>query len=358
MRTTIKDIAKHLGISANTVSKALTGKSQISESTRLLIQETAVRMNYTPNETARALVRKELRIAAVFPMEPGEFYYYIAGGIRKAALELKDSKCHILEFPYPSLETPEDLRKILRQIRKEKINALILTCSHQFNIYRNELERIGAAGIPIIYNTIFGAEDIPGLIGGVRMNTYVAGKMAAEFLGMVIPGKTRKKKIALFPGDKNMLVHRECIEGFYADAEKYNLEVVKMYETHEDHKVAYRQTGALMRLHPDLDGIYVTSYNALGVCDWFDKHPGYHDVAIIGHDLYPKLNEKLRSHSLTATLFQNQAEFGRESIMITCEYLTGIRRKEDCSRKFIPQLVLGCMVDNFSYYDDAALLLG
>ncbi|MDR3139365.1 MAG: LacI family transcriptional regulator [Treponema sp.] len=357
MRTTIKDIAKHLGISANTVSKALTGKSQISEKTRLLIQETALRMNYTPNETARALVRKELRIAAVFPVEPREFYYYVAGGIRKAALELKDSKCHILEYPYPSLETPEDLRRILRQIRKEKINALVLTCSHQFNVYRSELERIGAAGIPIMYNTIFGAEDVPGLIGGVRMNTYVAGKMAAEFLGMVIPGKTRKKKIALFPGDKNMLVHRECIEGFYADAAKYNLEVIKIYETHEDHKTAYRQTGALMRLHPDIDGIYVSSYNALGVCNWFDKHPGDHDVVIIGHDLYPKLNEKLRSHSLTATLFQNQAEFGRESVMMTCEYLTGICKKEDCSRKFIPQLVFSCMLDNFSYYDDAALLL-
>jgi LacI family transcriptional regulator len=351
MRTTIKDIANSLGLSANTVSKALTGKSQVSEKTRNLIIKTAARMSYSPNETARALVRRELRIAAVFPLEPGEFYRYVAGGIRKAALELKDSKCHILEYPFPSLETPEELRKVLTSLKKKRINALVLTCSHQFSVYREELERIGKAGIPIIYNTIFGDEDIPGLVGGVRMNTYAAGRMAAEFLGLVIPAGAKSRKIALFAGDKKMLVHRECIEGFSADAEKYGLEVLKIYETHENHTTAYRQTGNLMRRHPDLGGIYVTSYNALGVCDWFDNHPQVEKVPIIGQDLYPKLNEKLRSHSLTATLFQNQAEFGRESILFAFEFLTGSRKREDCSKKFIPQLVLGCMVDNFLYYD-------
>ena len=352
MRTTIKDIANYLGISANTVSKALTGKSQISEKTRNLIIKTAAKMNYTPNETARSLVRRELRIAAVFPIEPREFYQYVLGGIRKAALELKDSKCHIVEYPFSSLETPEELRKVLKSLKKEDIHALVLTCSHQFNVYREELERIGKAGIPIIYNTIFGEDDIPGLVGGVRMNTYVAGQMAAEFLGMVIPPvKAMGKKIALFAGDKKMLVHRECIEGFSTDAEKYGLEVVNIYETHEDHELAYLQTGRLMRRQPDLGGIYVTSYNALGVCNWFDRHPKVRKVPVIGHDLYPKLNEKLRSHSLTATLFQNQAEFGKESIICAFEYLTGIRKREDCNKKIIPQLVLGCMVDNFPYYD-------
>jgi DNA-binding LacI/PurR family transcriptional regulator len=350
MRTTIKDIANHLGISANTVSKALTGKSQISEKTRSLILETAARMNYTPNEAARALVRRELRVAAVFPLEPREFYQYVVGGIRQAAAELKDRKFHIIEYPYPSLESPEELRTILKSLQKEDIHALVLTCGHQFPVYRKELEHLGNEGIPIIYNTIFGEPGIAGLIGGVRMNTFVAGQMAAEFLGMVNPGK-RKKKIALFVGDNNMLVHRECVEGFREDAAKYKLEVVSIYETHEEHKLAYKQTGHVMKHHPDLNGIYVTSYNALGVCNWFDSHPETRRIPILGQDLYPKLNEKLRSHSLTATLFQNQSEFGRESILFAFEYLTGLREKADCTRKFIPQLVLGCMVDNFRYYD-------
>jgi hypothetical protein len=55
--------------------------------------------------------------------------------------------------------------------------------------------------------------------------------------------------------------------------------------------------------------------------------------------------------SLTATLFQDQFEFGWESVHFTFEYLTGLRRKEECVKKFIPQLVLSCMVDNFLMYN-------
>ncbi|MDR3145794.1 MAG: LacI family transcriptional regulator [Treponema sp.] len=356
MRTTIKDIANHLGVSANSVSKALRGKSKISEKTRTLILETAARMDYTPNETARAMVRKELRIAAVFPVEPREFFQYCTEGIRRAARELKDSRCRILEYPYPSLETPERLREILASLENLKIDALVLTCSYQFDRYRYELEQIGRRGIPIVYNTITGDENIPSLTGVVRMDTQVAGQMAAEFLGMAIRSRAKKRKVALLVGNRNMLVHSECVSSFCADAEKYNLKVVAVYETHENRRIAYRQTGELMRLYPDLSGIYVTSYNSLGVCDWFDRHPMDRKVIIIGQDLYPRLNNKLRAHTLTATLFQNQAEFNRESVLFAFEYLTGIRKREDCSKKFIPQLVLACMVDKFPYYDDPALL--
>ncbi|MDR1389104.1 MAG: LacI family DNA-binding transcriptional regulator [Treponema sp.] len=351
MRTTIKDIARQVGVSANSVSKALRGKAKVSEKTRALILETATQMDYVPNETARALVRKELRIAAVFPSGPREFFQYMIEGIRKAEWELKDRKCRIAEYQYPSLESPDELKAILAGLAGEKFDALVLTCCYQFNKYRRELEHIGRMGIPIVYNTIFGEDDVPSLIGGVRTNTVVSGQMAAEFLGLAIGARPKKGKVALMVGNKKMLVHAECIAGFCAGAEKHNLEIVEIYETHEDRKIAYTQTGDLMRIHPDLAGIYVTSYNSPGVCEWFDRHPGARKVIIIGQDLYPRLNKKLRSHTLTATLFQNQAEFGRESILFAFEYLAGTRKKEDCSKKFIPQLVLGCMLDNFPLYD-------
>jgi LacI family transcriptional regulator len=350
MRTTIKDIANKLGLSVNTVSKALNGKKPISEKTRELILLSAVQLNYTPNETARAMARRELRIAAVYPQEPREFYQYVVNGIKVAAQELLDNRCHIIECSYPSLETPEDLRKILISLKKEKIHALILTCSHHFDIYRSELEKLGLCGVPIFYNTIFGSEEIPSFTGGIRMDTFTAGRMAAEFLALVIHGR-RRKKVALFTGDSGMLVHRECIEGFHQEAQKYDLEVAALFETREDHDLAYRQTGRLMKKVSDLAGIYVTSYNALGVCGWFDAHPDVKRVPIIGHDLYPKLNEKLRSQSLTASLFQNQAEFGRQSVLYAFEYLTGMRKKEDCVKKYLPQIILGCMADSFPEYD-------
>jgi DNA-binding LacI/PurR family transcriptional regulator len=306
-------------------------------------------MNYTPNETARALVRKELQLAVVYPQGPQEFFQYTIDGIHRASLELKNSKCRINVHPYPSLETPDALREILVRLRDEKNDALVLTCSYGFDRYRKELEQIGKLDIPIFYNTMTGDKGIPSLTGTVQINNRAAGQMAAEFLGRILQGRSRKSKVALFVGNKH--THRERIVGFFSDKKKYNFELIDICETHEDPKLAYKQTGDLMAHVPDLGGIYVTSYNSVGVCDWFDNHPAQPRPVIIGQDLYPALNKKLRSGTLAATLFQDQAELGRKSVLFAFEYLAGLRKKEDCRQTYLPQLVLGCMADNFPYYD-------
>jgi len=349
VRTTIKDIAKQLGVSANTISKALNGKPQVSEKMRRLIVETAEKMEYSPNKSARALVRKEIRIAAVYPLEPHEFYRYVAEGVRAAAHELSDYKCVVLEYAYPSIETPEALRRILTSLPDENIDALVLTCCHRFETYRQELATIADAGIPIMYNTIFG-EDLKGVIGGVRTNTTLAGRIAAEFLGMTIRRES-SRKVALLVGERNLLVHKECIDGFVAEAPGFGLDVVEIYETYGERRLAQELTERLFRLHPDLAGIYVTSHNATGVCDYLEQHREHQGILVIGHDLYPALNEKLRARSLSSTLFQNQFEHGRESIRMMADYLVGHRKRQDCLKLITPQVVFGSMIGSFPYYD-------
>ncbi|OOM71845.1 putative HTH-type transcriptional repressor ExuR [Clostridium puniceum] len=55
MATTIKDIAKALGISHSTVSRALTGSRNVSEKTKEEILKSAKELNYIPNMSARSL---------------------------------------------------------------------------------------------------------------------------------------------------------------------------------------------------------------------------------------------------------------------------------------------------------------
>ena len=46
---TIKDIARELGVSTSTVSRALRGSYEISPETKRLVMECAERLNYRPN---------------------------------------------------------------------------------------------------------------------------------------------------------------------------------------------------------------------------------------------------------------------------------------------------------------------
>jgi LacI family transcriptional regulator len=53
---TIKDIARKLGLSASTVSRALAGHERIPEATRLRVREAAGHLGYQPNRAAQSLV--------------------------------------------------------------------------------------------------------------------------------------------------------------------------------------------------------------------------------------------------------------------------------------------------------------
>jgi DNA-binding LacI/PurR family transcriptional regulator len=73
---TSHDVARAAGVSQATVSRALSGSSEVSEETRARVQAVAARLGYRPNLVARSLVRGESRTIAV-----GEFGESDAGAL-------------------------------------------------------------------------------------------------------------------------------------------------------------------------------------------------------------------------------------------------------------------------------------
>ena len=64
-KITLKDIAKAAGVSEMTVSRALRGSSDISESTRLKVQNLANSMGYVPNRIAGALSSQTVNLVGI-----------------------------------------------------------------------------------------------------------------------------------------------------------------------------------------------------------------------------------------------------------------------------------------------------
>jgi LacI family purine nucleotide synthesis repressor len=67
---TLKDIASLVGVSVNTVSRALKDKPYIEETTRQRIRDAATALGYRPNLNARSLVLKKTSIIGVAVTEP------------------------------------------------------------------------------------------------------------------------------------------------------------------------------------------------------------------------------------------------------------------------------------------------
>jgi DNA-binding LacI/PurR family transcriptional regulator len=81
---TIKDIAKQLGISASTVSRALKDHPDISEKTKLKVKELAKELNYKPNVIALSLQRsKSDVIGIIVPQIVHHFFSTVISGIEE-----------------------------------------------------------------------------------------------------------------------------------------------------------------------------------------------------------------------------------------------------------------------------------
>lgn len=119
---TIKDVAKELGVSYSSISRALNGKEGVSKATRKKILEAAERMGYEPNELARGLVNKVSNtVGVIIPDINNPFFGEIVAGITDAS---KESGYNI--FLCISGWDPQTEKEYFNTLRKKRVDGIIL----------------------------------------------------------------------------------------------------------------------------------------------------------------------------------------------------------------------------------------
>src|SRR5438045_9750737 len=87
MPTTLADIARALGVSKMTVSRAINDHPEISPETRARILDAAQRMNYRPNQFARALTTNRSYLIGI--VVPDLMHSYFAEICRAVGIEAR-----------------------------------------------------------------------------------------------------------------------------------------------------------------------------------------------------------------------------------------------------------------------------
>ena len=88
MKTTIRDIANQLGVSASTVSKVINGKGSISPELRQRVLAVVEEANYQPNLNAKSLRTKTTNtIGVLLPDVTNLFYCYLMKGVEAKCQE-------------------------------------------------------------------------------------------------------------------------------------------------------------------------------------------------------------------------------------------------------------------------------
>jgi LacI family transcriptional regulator len=129
-KTTILDIARELHITAATVSRALNDHPGIKESTKKMVKETAVKLNYQHNKIASSLrLGRSNIIGVIIPSAEINFFGSVVHGIERVANEnnytvLIYQSNELYEYEKRGVQTflQSQVDGILASISKETIN--------------------------------------------------------------------------------------------------------------------------------------------------------------------------------------------------------------------------------------------
>ena len=85
-RTSLKDLADHLGVSIATVSRALRNSHEVGEEMTRKVKELAKQLNYRPNPFAQSLRKEAPRVIGVIvPNLVTHYYAAVLDGIEDNA---------------------------------------------------------------------------------------------------------------------------------------------------------------------------------------------------------------------------------------------------------------------------------
>jgi LacI family transcriptional regulator len=143
---TIKDIARALGISTSTVSRALRDSYEISEETKALVMETAEKLNYKPNPIALSLKERRTRSLGVIVCEVANpFFSQVINGIESIAYN-RGYNVFITQS-HESFEKEADALHFLSSRSVDGILVSLSTETHDMAQFKELSER----GLPIVF---------------------------------------------------------------------------------------------------------------------------------------------------------------------------------------------------------------
>ena len=185
----LKDIAKIIGVSVMTVSKALRDEPDVSAATKAKIKKLAFDMGYVPDSSAQGLRTKTTKLfGLVIPAATNPIYARIVFAIEERARELGYD---ILLAQTQNLAEREDA--CLRRLLSRRVDGLFITPVYRFEAEARIYQEIVARKIPTVllgspapFCKSFAAIEIEELVASYNVTKHLLAlghKRIAYFTG-------------------------------------------------------------------------------------------------------------------------------------------------------------------------------
>jgi len=303
---TIKDLAKILGVSISTVSRALKDHPDISTKTKKAVQDLAKELQYLPNEIALSLKnRKSKIIGIIVPKLVHHFFSSVINGVENVAY---DNGYQVMI--YNSDENYEREVLLTNSILGFRLDGLIISMSKETKDF-SHFDKLDKYGMPLVF--FDRVPDLP--VNKVIFDDFQGAFDAVEHL--IAKGC---RKIAHLSASENMDIGRFRIDGYKAALKKhqipFNSEWIVKCDTFEDAVPIAQQ---LIQKYDDLDGIFavndLTGIGATKAVHLCGKNVP-EDIKVIGFT--NEISSAVCAPSLS-TVDQRGIEMGEESCRLLLE---------------------------------------
>ena len=146
---TMKDIARELGISVATVSRALKDSPRISEERRRQIQQFAQEHNFTPNVLAESLRHSRVQPLKVIGVIIPELVHYYFSTILKGIEEEASSRGYRIMVAQSGEQYEHEVR-LCQSFYENKVCGVIVSQAKDTLRYEH-FQRLIDAGVPLVF---------------------------------------------------------------------------------------------------------------------------------------------------------------------------------------------------------------
>lgn len=297
---TIKDLARELGISPSTVSRALRNHPDISQATKERVTAAAREHNYQPNQLAQSLQKKRSNtIGVIVPEIRHHFFSTVISGIEEVAYENG--------FTIMVCQSHETLaREVIntQALIANRVAGLLVAISSETVEYEH-LANAVKHGVPLV--------QFDRVVEELETSKVVVDDRAAAYGAVSHLIESGYRRIGHMAGQDGIALNRHRLEGYLDALRDHGLVYEEKFHLHGGYREEDGRRGAKQYLAMDEMPEAILAINdpvAVGMFDEFKK-AGLRipdDIALVGFSDTPAA--ALIEPALT-TVYQPAFEMGR-----------------------------------------------
>ena len=198
------DLARELGVSMTTISRALSDHHSIGPATKQAVLKLAKKLNYQPNHLAAALRKgKSKLLGVVVPYIEGRFFASVVHGIETAA-----SKAGFSVIICQSSEDVAQERKNLETLLSAQVAGILISVSRTTVDFRH-FEKVRRHGVPLVFfDRILEGDNVNAVLLNDREGAYQATRHLLE---------QGCRRVAHLAGPQHLNIYKNRRQG-YLDA--------------------------------------------------------------------------------------------------------------------------------------------